>query len=151
MKNDRPPECKIEIFVTINCEFSLSRLILTCFLNNMLTKNQWKEFWWHKWNLLDTDDRWLKIQDLLACTGYYYPARMRKGLSNRFCLSVVVTKIARSPHLGIWATRKYNESAEIGGKLASLARPTSVTNTAFYWPRLSTAGHHAHKSKALCR
>ena len=26
MKNDRPPTCKIEIFVTINCEFSLSRL-----------------------------------------------------------------------------------------------------------------------------
>ena len=26
MKNDRPPACKIEIFVTINCEFSLSRL-----------------------------------------------------------------------------------------------------------------------------
>ena len=28
MKNDRPPACKIEIFVTINCEFSLSRLIV---------------------------------------------------------------------------------------------------------------------------
>ena len=26
MKNDRPPACKIEIFVTINCEFSLSHL-----------------------------------------------------------------------------------------------------------------------------
>ena len=27
LNNDRPPACKIENFVTINCEFSLSRLI----------------------------------------------------------------------------------------------------------------------------
>ena len=32
----------------------------------------------------------------------------------------VITKIARSPHLGIWATRKYNKSVEISDKLASL-------------------------------
>ena len=29
-------------------------------------------------------------------------------------------KTARSPHLGIWATRKYDESVEIGDKLASI-------------------------------
>ena len=35
-------------------------------------------------------------------------------------LSIIVTKIARSPHLGILATGKYDESVEIGEKLASL-------------------------------
>ena len=37
------------------------------------------------------------------------------------CLSsVVIIKIARSPHLGIWATRKYKKSVEVSEKLASL-------------------------------
>ena len=35
-------------------------------------------------------------------------------------LSVVVMKMARSPHVGIWATRKDDESVEVGEKLASL-------------------------------
>ena len=40
---------------------------------------------------------------------------MRKGKVS----VVVTTKIAKSWHLGISATRKYNESVEIGEKLAS--------------------------------
>ena len=48
----------------------------------------------------------------------YCPAHMCKGQSNQFCLlaiclSVFVMKIARSPHLGIWATCRYDESVEI--------------------------------------
>ena len=35
-------------------------------------------------------------------------------------LSVVVTKITRSPDLGIWAAHKYNETVKICKKLASL-------------------------------
>ena len=50
----------------------------------------------------------------------YYPARMRRskviGLS--VCLSVVTTKIARSRNLGLRATRKHNQSVEIGERLA---------------------------------
>ena len=35
-------------------------------------------------------------------------------------LSVVIMKIARLPHLGIWATHKYDEPVKISNKLASL-------------------------------
>ena len=61
---------------------------------------------------------------MIGSTRRYYPARMRKGSSNRFCLSlllsVVSTKIARSEDIGIWATHKYNVSVNIVEKLASV-------------------------------
>jgi hypothetical protein len=43
-----------------------------------------------------------------------------KAIGLGVCLSVVNTKIARSGDLGIWATRKHNESFEIVEKPASL-------------------------------
>ena len=51
-----------------------------------------------------------------------YPAHMRrdKVISLSVYLSVVTTKIARSWHLGTWSIRKYNKSAEVGEKLASV-------------------------------
>ena len=76
---------------------------------------------------------------------------------------VVSTKIATSWDLGIWATRKHNESIEISEKLLQyvtiyLAWPTSVTNSAFCWPHLSTvptAGHvlsaHVHNWPSIHR
>ena len=81
----------------------------------------------------------------------HYTAHMRKGsifkqlvLSVRR-LSVVITKIARSPHLGIWATYKYDESVEIGKKLASnrLTRPTNVY-------RYGVFNGHAYRLQAMC-
>ena len=74
-----------------------------------------------------TSCRYTAIQVQVASTvphctqaALYYPARMRRGkvigLSVR--LSVVTTKIARSRHLGTWATRKRDQSVGISDKLA---------------------------------
>ena len=86
------------------------------------------------------------------------------GFVCHLLLSVIVgTKIARSRDLGIQATRKHNESVEFGKKWLQyasnrLAWPTKVTNSAFCWPRLSTAptaGHvlcaHAHNWPSVGR
>ena len=62
-----------------------------------------------------------------------------KAISLSHLSSVVVTKIIRSPHLGIWVTRKYKKSVEIGKKNLhllyydsnQLIRPMSVMNTVF--------------------
>ena len=48
-----------------------------------------------------------------------YPTCMHKGKVIGLSVVVVTTKIARSKHLGISGTRKYNESVEVGEKLAS--------------------------------
>ena len=57
-----------------------------------------------------------------------YPARMHKGKVIGLSVVVVVTtKIARSKHLGISGTRKYNESVEVGEKLASECLESSGT------------------------
>ena len=49
---------------------------------------------------------------------------MRIGFVRRRLSSVVGTKIATSRDLGISATRKHNESIEIGDKLASVCFDT---------------------------
>ena len=49
------------------------------------------------------------------------------GLSVHLSVVVVTTKIARSWHLGISATRKYNESVEVGEKQASECLESSGT------------------------
>ena len=95
-----------------------------------------------------------------------YSTCMYKGYSNMFCLSIS-TKISRSEDLGIWATREHSKSSKDWFHYSSirLARPTSITNAAFFWPRLSslpTAGYVlstcAHnsttsigKDRLLCR
>ena len=62
---------------------------------------------------------------------YYYPARMRRGKKNRFCLSVVVvTKIARSRILGICACCDYHELVDIGEKVVSVR--SELLNMAHY-------------------
>ena len=43
-----------------------------------------------------------------------------QGVKQSVCLSVVVTKIARSRVLGIYACCNYNESVDVGEKLVSM-------------------------------
>ena len=89
--------------------------------------------------------------------GNYYPAHMySKGQNNWFCPSLylsVCTKIARSQDLGIWVTHNHNKSVETFETLYSasnhLIGPTSVTNTAFCWPHLSTAPPCAFNSACV--
>ena len=51
--------------------------------------------------------------------GYCYPVHMGEGKATDLCLSVVVTtKIAKSRHLSIRATRKRIQSVKISKKLA---------------------------------
>ena len=54
---------------------------------------------------------------------------MRRGkvIGLSVCLSVVTTKIARSQHLDTRLIRKYNESVEVGEKLASTCSELSGT------------------------
>ena len=63
-------------------------------------------------------------------------------------LSVVVTKIARSPHLGIWATRKYDESVEIGDKLVSLC--FELIGKAYECHKYCVFVGHAYRLQAVC-
>ena len=91
------------------------------------------------------------------------PCARGKAISFVCCLSVVTTKIATSRDLGTWATCKWmnpSKSAKNWLQYASipLGWPTSVTNSAFSWPRLSTmptANHvlsaHAHNWPSMCR
>ena len=60
------------------------------------------------------------VISLIMYESYYYPAHMRRGevIGLSVCLSVITTKIARSRNLGLRATRKHNQSVEIGERLA---------------------------------
>ena len=61
------------------------------------------------------------IQCLVLMRSAITPRACARGKAIGFVSqSVVVTKITRSPHLGTWATRKYDETVEIGDKLASI-------------------------------
>jgi hypothetical protein len=81
---------------------------------------------------------------------WWVPCTHAQGV--QFCPSVclpISTKITRSGDLGMWATRKHNESVEIVKNwlhYASnhLAGPTSFVNAAFYWPLLSTLPTTGH-------
>ena len=76
-------------------------------------------------NKCDQDDSQYTICRVVQCIAehgiivYNYPARMRKGWSNRFCPSVclsVTTKIVRSGYLGVTARCKYHYSVGKVGK-----------------------------------
>ena len=65
-----------------------------------------------------------------------------------FSIAVVVMKIARSPHLGIWATCKYDKSVEIGDKLASLCLQS--IGKAHECHKYGVFVGHAYRLQAMC-
>ena len=58
---------------------------------------------------------------------YENPARMRRDKVISLSVVVVTTKITRSRHLGIWATRKCNQSVGISEELAWMCFESFVT------------------------
>ena len=77
------------------------------------------------WNFV-----WTRLAMIISCmlAANSYPTCMRRGKVIGFvCLSIVTTKITRSQHLGTWSIHKYNESVEVGEKLASVCLKWSGT------------------------
>ena len=101
--------------------------------------NFWREYAIALWSKHMT-------KQLILCNNFWLalslPRVHAQGVKHVRLLSSP-TKIVRSRVLGIWETPKHNESVDIGEKLLQYASnyltgPTSVTNSAFCWPRLST-------------
>ena len=91
---------------------------------------------------------------LAHCCWDFYPTCLHvQGVKQSFCLSVVclsvvVTKITRLPHLGIWVTLKYGESVEIGDKLASLCFES--IGKAHKYHKCGVFIGHAYRLQAMC-